>query len=145
MVNHRLHTLNIFSEPDPLPEDQSKDPKDHIIEEYQKMKIDYSVIFKTLDVLEILGMITKKFDASCSQKWFYWRGYQGFRTKFAHILCPDPDTKSFMIPEKLRKSDKYTGCNAIVKFFQEYLLRLVSCLGDGSEFVSSIEFKKLKD
>ena len=46
-----------------------------------KSALDYSVLYTLLDVLDSLGLILRKADSQCNQRFLTWHGFKHLREK----------------------------------------------------------------
>lgn len=55
----------------------------------EKLSIDYTLLYQCFDILEILGLISRKSDAHCNQRFLIWQGFKRMKTKFGPIFKGD--------------------------------------------------------
>jgi hypothetical protein len=39
------------------------------------LNVDYTLLYQSFDVLDVLGFVTRKSDAKCNQRWLRWVGF----------------------------------------------------------------------
>lgn len=47
--------------------------------------LDYNVLYTLLDVLDAIGLIQRKADSQCNQRFLTWQGFKRFREKFKSL------------------------------------------------------------
>ena len=101
-----------------------------------KLAVDYTDLYTILEAMQLLGLVQRKTDTTCAQKFLTWTGFPKFRRKFDGVVslhryfavwptcgvldAPVPYTRTDMEGEI-----KYQASTAIEKFLFELLFRMM--------------------
>ena len=54
------------------------------------LPMNYPLVFQCFDVLETLGLLTRKSDIQCNQKFMCWSGFKKMKAKYGWVLSKPP-------------------------------------------------------
>lgn len=104
--------------------------------ENQKLAVDYANLFEILDSMVLLGLIQRKQDTTCANKFLTWTGLSKFRRKFDGIMSLQryfavwPQSESLKTPEPYTRENleaevKYKAGSAVERFLYELFFRMM--------------------
>lgn len=107
----------------------------NLAESMDKFSLDYNTLYTCFDILDTLGLISRKNDISCTQRFLTWTGFKNFKNKFQHlfaIIFPSSNGRDFhnTAPQnpldRLHNHDKFRNSSFLDKFIQEFVVRLLT-------------------
>ena len=48
--------------------------------------LDYAVLYALFDVMDALGIIQRKNDIACAQRYLTWMGFKRLKEKYVHVF-----------------------------------------------------------
>ena len=58
----------------------------NLAESMDKLNLDYNALYTCFDILDTIGLIGRKSDSTCTQRFLTWTGFKRFREKYIHIF-----------------------------------------------------------
>eukprot|EP00347_Sterkiella_histriomuscorum_P006936 403350869 len=114
-----------------------------------KTALDYNVLYTLLDVLDTIGLIQRKADSQCNQRFLTWLGFKRFRDKFRHLFTivqfikeKAAENVNQDIRTSLEKNEKFQAMNFLEKFMQELFIILLS---RKTQHINGLELQDLKN
>ncbi len=104
--------------------------------EGQKLAVDYTTMYDVIEAMQLLGLVQRKADTTCSQKFLTWTGFPKFRKKFDGVVSLKryfevwPNNGDLAEPVVMTREDmeaeiKYMAGKPIEKFLLEFFFRLM--------------------
>ena len=104
--------------------------------EGQKLAVEYTTMYDVIEAMQLLGLVQRKADTTCSQKFLTWTGFPKFRKKFDGVVSLKryfevwPNNGDLAEPVLMTREDmeaeiKYMAGKPIERFLLEFFFRLM--------------------